>query len=89
MRTAARRYQRAAHASGRNRSGRLGRVAIELTDAIQDYLKEIYKLGVDGGRVSTRSVVSAQYMKASSGSGLWPTRMSIGATTVPTRCALG
>src|SRR6187431_1475038 len=26
-------------------------------------------------RVSTRSVVSAQYMKASSGSGLWPTRI--------------
>ena len=33
-------------------------------------------------RGSTRSVVSAQYMKASSGSGLWPTRMSMSATTV-------
>ena len=68
MRTAARRYQRTARASGRNRSGRLGRVAIELTDAIQDYLKEIYKLGADGARVSTSALADRQHVSAASAS---------------------
>src|SRR5262245_33042786 len=34
-------------------------------------------------RVSTRSVVSAQYMNASSGSGLWPTRICKRRTLAP------
>jgi len=68
MRTAARRYQRTARASGRNRSGTLGRVAIELTDAIQDYLKEIYKLGAGGGRVSTSALADRQQVSAASAS---------------------
>src|SRR6476659_3164885 len=39
-------------------------------------------------RVSTRSVVSAQYMNASSGSGLCPTRIRTKRGTVPLRSAL-
>jgi DtxR family transcriptional regulator, Mn-dependent transcriptional regulator len=33
-----------------------------LTDAIQDYLREIYKLGADGGRVSVTALASASAM---------------------------
>ena len=44
------------------------RVAIELTDAIQDYLKEIYKLGADGSRVSTSALADRQHVSAASAS---------------------
>ena len=43
-------------------------MAIELTDAIQDYLKEIYKLGADGARVSTSALAHRQHVSAASAS---------------------
>ena len=39
-----------------------------LTDAIQDYLREIYKLGVDGGRVSVTALAKRQGVSPASAS---------------------
>jgi DtxR family Mn-dependent transcriptional regulator len=39
-----------------------------LSDAIQDYLKEIYKLGADGGRVSVTALARAQRVAPASAS---------------------
>jgi DtxR family Mn-dependent transcriptional regulator len=41
-----------------------------LTDAIQDYLKEIYKLGVDGGAVSVTALARRQGVSAASASAM-------------------
>jgi DtxR family Mn-dependent transcriptional regulator len=41
-----------------------------LTDAIQDYLKEIYKLGHDGGAVSTSALAAAQRVAPASASAM-------------------
>jgi DtxR family Mn-dependent transcriptional regulator len=45
-------------------------VAIALTDAIQDYLKEIYKLGVDADRVSTSALARRQGVSPASASAM-------------------
>jgi DtxR family Mn-dependent transcriptional regulator len=42
----------------------------ELSDAIQDYLKEIYKLGVEGGRVSTSALARRQRVSPASASAM-------------------
>jgi DtxR family transcriptional regulator, Mn-dependent transcriptional regulator len=44
------------------------RVTAALTDAIQDYLKEIYKLGTSGERVSTSALAKRQGVSAASAS---------------------
>src|SRR2546423_8973224 len=41
-----------------------------LTDAIQDYLREIYKLGVDGGRVSVSALAKRQGVAPASASAM-------------------
>jgi len=41
-----------------------------LTDAIQDYLKEIYKLGAGGGRVSTSALARQQRVSDASASAM-------------------
>src|SRR5256885_6320943 len=41
-----------------------------LTDAIQDYLREIYKLGVDGGRVSVTALAKRQSVAPASASAM-------------------
>jgi DtxR family Mn-dependent transcriptional regulator len=41
-----------------------------LTDAIQDYLREIYKLGVDGGRVSVTALAKQQSVSPASASAM-------------------
>src|SRR6266516_3215933 len=41
-----------------------------LTDAIQDYLREIYKLGVDGGRVSVTALAKRQGVSPASASAM-------------------
>src|SRR5215217_2991278 len=43
---------------------------VELSDAIQDYLKEIYKLGVEGDRVSTSALAERQQVSAASASAM-------------------
>jgi DtxR family Mn-dependent transcriptional regulator len=45
-------------------------VAVALTDAIQDYLKEIYKLGVSGERVSTSALARRQRVSDASASAM-------------------
>jgi DtxR family Mn-dependent transcriptional regulator len=45
-------------------------VALALTDAIQDYLKEIYKLAADGGRVSTSALAERQGVSPASASAM-------------------
>jgi DtxR family Mn-dependent transcriptional regulator len=45
-------------------------VTAALTDAIQDYLKEIYKLGVGGERVSTTALARRQGVAAASASAM-------------------
>jgi DtxR family Mn-dependent transcriptional regulator len=53
------------------RSGTLCPVAKPaLTDAIQDYLREIYKLGVDGGRVSVTALAKRQGVSPASASAM-------------------
>src|SRR5688572_33263329 len=42
----------------------------ELSDAIQDYLKEIYKLGTASERVSTSSLAKRQRVSAASASAM-------------------
>jgi DtxR family Mn-dependent transcriptional regulator len=42
----------------------------DLSDAIQDYLKEIYKLGGEGGRVSTSALARRQRVSAASASAM-------------------
>ena len=42
----------------------------DLSDAIQDYLKEIYKLAPDGGRVSTSALADRQGVSAASASAM-------------------
>jgi len=49
---------------------RLGPVTAALTDSIQDYLKEIYKLGADGDRVSTTALARRQGVSAASASAM-------------------
>jgi Mn-dependent DtxR family transcriptional regulator len=41
-----------------------------LTDAIQDYLREIYKLGVDSGRVSVTALAKRQGVSPASASAM-------------------
>jgi len=41
-----------------------------LTDAIQDYLREIYKLGADGGRVSVTALAKQQGVSPASASAM-------------------
>jgi DtxR family transcriptional regulator, Mn-dependent transcriptional regulator len=41
-----------------------------LTDAIQDYLREIYKLGADGGRVSVTALAKQQRVSPASASAM-------------------
>ena len=41
-----------------------------LTDAIQDYLREIYKLGTDGGRVSVTALAKRQGVSPASASAM-------------------
>ena len=48
----------------------LAGVALALTDAIQDYLKEIYKLAADGERVSTSALADRQGVSAASASAM-------------------
>jgi DtxR family Mn-dependent transcriptional regulator len=48
----------------------LAGVALALTDAIQDYLKEIYKLAADGERVSTSALAERQGVSAASASAM-------------------
>jgi DtxR family transcriptional regulator, Mn-dependent transcriptional regulator len=45
-------------------------VALALTDAIQDYLKEIYKLGAAGARVSTSALAERQGVSPASASAM-------------------
>jgi DtxR family Mn-dependent transcriptional regulator len=45
-------------------------MALELTDSIQDYVKEIYKLGEGGGRVSTSALADRQGVSAASASAM-------------------
>jgi DtxR family Mn-dependent transcriptional regulator len=45
-------------------------VAVALTDAIQDYLKEIYKLGAGGERVSTSALARRQRVSDASASAM-------------------
>jgi DtxR family transcriptional regulator, Mn-dependent transcriptional regulator len=45
-------------------------MAVALTDAIQDYLKEIYKLGAAGERVSTNALARQQRVSAASASAM-------------------
>jgi DtxR family Mn-dependent transcriptional regulator len=45
-------------------------VALALTDAIQDYLKEIYKLGSGGARVSTSALAERQGVSPASASAM-------------------
>jgi DtxR family Mn-dependent transcriptional regulator len=45
-------------------------VALALTDAIQDYLKEIYKLAAGGERVSTSALAHRQGVSAASASAM-------------------
>ena len=40
-----------------------------LTEAIQDYLREIYKLGADGSRVSVTALAKQQGVSPASASG--------------------
>src|SRR5919206_3599423 len=49
-------------------TGPMGRPA--LTDAIQDYLKEIYKLGSDGSRVSVTALAKRQRVAPASASAM-------------------
>jgi DtxR family Mn-dependent transcriptional regulator len=42
----------------------------ELSDAIQHYLRAIYKLGGDGGRVSVNAIANAQGVSAASASAM-------------------
>jgi DtxR family Mn-dependent transcriptional regulator len=42
----------------------------QLSDAIQDYLKEIYKLGTEGGRVSTSALARRQRVSPASASAM-------------------
>ena len=42
----------------------------DLSDAIQDYLKEIYKLGVESERVSTSALAGRQQVSAASASAM-------------------
>jgi Mn-dependent DtxR family transcriptional regulator len=42
----------------------------DLSDAIQDYLREIYKLGVDGGRVSVTALAKRQGVSPASASAM-------------------
>src|SRR5437870_11034042 len=41
-----------------------------LTDAIQDYLREIYKLGADGGRISVTALAKRQGVSPASASAM-------------------
>jgi DtxR family transcriptional regulator, Mn-dependent transcriptional regulator len=43
---------------------------LALTDAIQDYLREIYKLGADGSRVSVTSLAKRQHVSPASASAM-------------------
>ena len=43
---------------------------VDLSDAIQDYLKEIYKLGVESERVSTSALAERQQVSAASASAM-------------------
>ncbi len=43
---------------------------VDLSDAIQDYLKEIYKLGVEAERVSTSALAHRQGVSAASASAM-------------------
>src|SRR5215207_3751682 len=43
---------------------------VELSDAIQDYLKEIYKLGTETERVSTSALAERQQVSAASASAM-------------------
>jgi DtxR family transcriptional regulator, Mn-dependent transcriptional regulator len=45
-------------------------VAVELSEAIQDYLKEIYKLGADNERVSTSALARRQQVSDASASAM-------------------
>jgi DtxR family transcriptional regulator, Mn-dependent transcriptional regulator len=45
-------------------------VAVDLSDAIQDYLKAIYKLGVDEERVTTSALAERQQVSAASASAM-------------------
>ncbi len=45
-------------------------MALALTDAIQDYLKEIYKLGAGGVRVSTSALAERQGVSPASASAM-------------------
>ncbi len=53
-------------------------VALELTESIQDYLKEIYKLGVDGDRVSTSALAKRQQVAPASASAMVKKLAAIG-----------
>src|SRR5215217_8134527 len=43
---------------------------VELSDAIQDYLKEIYKLGLESERVSTSALAERQQVSSASASAM-------------------
>ena len=43
---------------------------VDLSDSIQDYLKEIYKLGVEAERVSTSALAHRQGVSAASASAM-------------------
>ena len=43
---------------------------VDLSDAIQDYLKEIYKLGTESERVSTSSLARRQQVSPASASAM-------------------
>ena len=43
---------------------------VGLSDSIQDYLKEIYKLGIEAERVSTSALASRQQVSAASASAM-------------------
>jgi DtxR family transcriptional regulator, Mn-dependent transcriptional regulator len=45
-------------------------MAVDLSDAIQDYLKEIYKLGVEHERVSTSALARRQHVSDASASAM-------------------
>src|SRR5207302_10936449 len=49
-----------------------------LTDAIQDYLREIYKLGADGGRVSVSALAKRQGVAPASASAVVQTLAALG-----------
>ncbi len=60
---------------------------VDLSDAIQDYLKEIYKLGVESERVSTSALAGRQQVSAASASAMVKKLAALGLRSTPPTAA--